>query len=87
MQIGDRTGVERTLNIWFMVVTLDVSKASGWLNALVSCRESNGGHTRCGARCGPGGGERWWATAVQAGRREDSTADSGQGTGRSARKT
>ena len=38
MQIGDRTGVERTLNIWFMVVTLDVSKLSGWLNALAYCR-------------------------------------------------
>ena len=28
MQIGDRTGVERTI-IWFMFVTLEVSKASG----------------------------------------------------------
>ena len=44
MQVGDRTGVEHTLNIWFMVVTLDVSKASGWLNADALCRESNGGH-------------------------------------------
>ena len=28
-----------------MVVTLEVSKLSGWLNALAACRESNGGHT------------------------------------------
>ena len=26
LQIGDRTGVERTLNIWYMVVTLEVSQ-------------------------------------------------------------
>eukprot|EP00964_Phaeocystis_antarctica_P046654 scaffold26979_cov53-Phaeocystis_antarctica.AAC.5 len=35
-----------------MVVTLDVSKLSGWLNADASCRESKGGHIRCGAWCG-----------------------------------
>ena len=28
-----------------MVVTLEVSKLSGWLNADADCRESNGGHT------------------------------------------
>eukprot|EP00964_Phaeocystis_antarctica_P028543 scaffold16104_cov47-Phaeocystis_antarctica.AAC.2 len=28
-----------------MVVTLEVSKLSGWLNADVRCRESKGGHT------------------------------------------
>ena len=28
----------RTWNIHFMVVTLDVSKLSGWLNADASCR-------------------------------------------------
>ena len=26
LQIGDRTGVERTLNIWYMVVTPEVSQ-------------------------------------------------------------
>ena len=31
--------------MFFMVVTLDVSKPSGWLNASASCRESKGGHT------------------------------------------
>jgi len=29
---------ERTLNIWYMVVTLDVSQLSGWLNSDVDCR-------------------------------------------------
>ena len=28
----------------YMLVTLEVSKASGWLNADALCRESNGGH-------------------------------------------
>ena len=29
----------------FMVVTLEVSTLSGWLNAFTFCRESKGGHT------------------------------------------
>ena len=34
-----------------MVVTLEVSKLSGWLNADVDCREPKGGHTvRCEVR-------------------------------------
>ena len=33
------------MNIRCMVVTLDVSKLSGWLNAVARCRESKGGHT------------------------------------------
>ena len=40
------TGGERTKNMNRMVVTLDVSKVSGWLNADVPCRESKGGYTR-----------------------------------------
>ena len=36
---------ERTANIPRMVVTLEVSKLSGWLNADAPCRESKGGHT------------------------------------------
>ena len=47
-----------------MVVTLEVSKLSGWLNADAYCRESKGGHTRCGVRYGSGS-ERRWATASQ----------------------
>ncbi len=34
------------MNMPYMVVTLEVSKLSGWLNALVLCRESEGG-IRC----------------------------------------
>ena len=39
--VADCTGMaraERTKNMWGMDVTLDVSKVSGWLNALASCR-------------------------------------------------
>ena len=31
--------------MFFMVVTSDVSKLSGWLNADAPCREQNGKHT------------------------------------------
>ena len=34
---GGRARAERTWNIWYMFVTLDVSKLSGWLNG-VDCR-------------------------------------------------
>ena len=33
-----RAGAERTLNMLSMVVTLDVSQLSGWLNAAAACR-------------------------------------------------
>ena len=33
-----RARAERTINISSMFVTLDVSKLSGWLNALAFCR-------------------------------------------------
>eukprot|EP00964_Phaeocystis_antarctica_P058275 scaffold34558_cov52-Phaeocystis_antarctica.AAC.2 len=55
-RLGARARAERTKNMYCMVVTLDVSNVSGWLNAKVSCRESKGGH--------PMRGEVW------AGRRE-----------------
>ena len=38
----------------FMVVTLDVLKLSGWLNADADCRVKRTG-MRCGKRCSPGG--------------------------------
>ena len=58
-----------------MVVTLEVSKLSGWLNADASCRESKGGHAVRGGVCGSAGGGRR-TTAVQAAcRREGATAD------------
>ena len=36
--VGGRARAERTPNMRTMVVTLDVSKLSGWLNAFASCR-------------------------------------------------
>ena len=35
---GARARAERTWNMRTMLVTLDVSKLSGWLNAVASCR-------------------------------------------------
>ena len=65
-----------------MFMTLEVSKLSGWLNADANCRESEEGRgMRIGRReaAGDGGGKQ------RAG--EGSTAELGQGTGRSARRT
>ena len=36
--VGARARAERTKNMPCMVVTLDVSKLSGWLNAYAHCR-------------------------------------------------
>ena len=52
-------GEERTRNMPYMLVTLEVSKLSGWLNADAPYRESKGGHTvqgevRAGRREGGG---------------------------------
>ena len=35
---GGRARAERTVNMLDMLVTLDVSKLSGWLNAVADCR-------------------------------------------------
>ena len=43
-----------------MFVTLEVSKLSGWLNA-VPCRESNGGHTMQGEGAGGREAEGAWS--------------------------
>ena len=56
---------ERTRNMPFMSVTLDVSKLSGWLNALADCRVEKKG-VRCAARCGPGGGGAWAGGSTRA---------------------
>ena len=53
--VGARARAERTWNMLLMVVTLDVSKLSGWLNADANCRVERAG-MRCGKRCGAGGG-------------------------------
>ena len=55
MEVESRARAERTRNMDPMLVTLDVSRLSGWLNADAYCRvtrESIGG----GATCGQGGG-------------------------------
>ena len=53
MEAEGRARAERTLNMYAMSVTLDVSKLSGWLNADTYCRESKGGYTvRCEVRVG-----------------------------------
>ena len=39
---GGRARAERTENIRCMVVTLDVTKLSGWLNAFAFCRVERG---------------------------------------------
>eukprot|EP00964_Phaeocystis_antarctica_P045223 scaffold26021_cov41-Phaeocystis_antarctica.AAC.2 len=44
-RLGAGHGEERTENMRYMAVTLEVSKLSGWLNADADCRESKGGHT------------------------------------------
>ena len=48
-RFGAGHGEERTWNMRYMVVTLEVSKLSGWLNACASCRVET---RACGA--GPG---------------------------------
>ena len=50
--VGPRARAERTRNISCMVVTLEVSKLSGWLNAFASCRESKAGHAMEEVRLG-----------------------------------
>ena len=37
-EVAGRARAERTLNMDCMSATLDVSRLSGWLNALASCR-------------------------------------------------
>ena len=48
---GGRARAERTVNILAMVVTLDVSKLSAWLNAYACCRVER---RACDARRGAG---------------------------------
>ena len=55
---GRARAAERTLNIWPMLVTLDVSKLSGWLKAAAFCRGRKQG-MRYRARCGTGDRKAW----------------------------
>ena len=38
MEDQGRARAERTINMSYMIMTLDVSKLSGWLNADAPCR-------------------------------------------------
>eukprot|EP00964_Phaeocystis_antarctica_P045734 scaffold26342_cov63-Phaeocystis_antarctica.AAC.2 len=70
-----------------MVVTLEVSKLSGWLNADAYCRESKEGHAVRGEVYGSGGSRRWTTAAHAACRRgRDYRLVAGHA-GRSARRT
>ena len=50
---------ERTKNMLLMVVTLEVSKLSGWLKADATCRVEGRACDAGGERCKPGGGRAW----------------------------
>ena len=84
--MGAGLGEERTWNIPYMLVTLEVSKLSGWLNADALCRVSKGGRTVRG--------EVWDGKREGRGQRrrskragEGAAADWWQATGRGARRT
>ena len=46
---GGRARAERTQNMRYVFVTLDVLKLSAWLNADAPCRESKGGRAMQGS--------------------------------------
>ena len=76
---GRGTHAERTMNIPRMVVTLDVSKLSGWLNANAFYRvERRACDEGSGTAREAGGGGRPRRGTQRAG--QGSTADWGQGT-------
>ena len=56
--LGARARVERTSNICCMFVTSEVSKLSGWLNALAFCRVETRAYD-AGRGAGRGGGRVW----------------------------
>ena len=87
-RLGAGHGEERTANMsnmLRMLVTLEESKLSGWLNAEAPCRESKAGHAVRGAVYGFGGSRRWTATTHAACRRgRDYRLVPGHGEGRTA---
>ena len=62
MKAEGRARAERTPNMFCMSVTLDVSKLSGWLNAVTLCRVQREGIDE-GAAGGPGDGRALGAVA------------------------
>ena len=84
-----RARAERTSNMPYMVVTLEVLKLSGWLKAVASCRVEGRACDAGGGRCELGGGRAWGGGGAQeacAGKRPDSRPG-GEGHARSARRT
>ena len=62
---GHRARAERTLNMSYMAVALEVLRLSGWLNADAPCRESKRGHARRSeVRAGEAGGRAAAAAQV-----------------------
>ena len=56
-----RARAERTPNMTYMVLTLDVSKFSGWLNDVARCQIEGTAYTmRSEVRAGRRKGLRWW---------------------------
>ena len=83
-----RARAERTVNMYAMVVTLDVSKFSGWLNAAARCRVEREQGKRGGMWGRATGGERGAAAAQAACAGRIPTAEVVlAGHARSARKT
>ena len=85
-----RARAERTLNMKNMVVTLEVSKLSGWLKAVVRCAESKGGHATRGGEVRAGRREGLGCMVAAHKRHARGRPDSrlwGQGHARSARGT
>ena len=60
---GPRARAERTSNMAYMVVTLEVSKLSGWLKADAPCRVEGRACDAGGEMCEPGGGRAWGVVA------------------------
>ncbi len=58
--VGARARAERTSNMRGMFVTLDVSKLSGWLNALAYCRVKRRARDAGRGIYGPGGEGVGW---------------------------
>jgi hypothetical protein len=67
---GPRARAERTRNMWLIVVTLEVSKLSGWLKADASYRVEGRACDAGEERCEPGSGR---ARGVVAARQEACT--------------
>ena len=80
---GVGLGSERTQNIPLMVVTLDASRLSGWLNAVAPCRVDREGMRR-GRHTGWEAGGRWVAATHAACKRGPNW---GSGAGHGAERT